>query len=316
MPKEKTLTVSNIIRKPLREGAADKVMKAALISGPLALVMSTGMLFAMPKALEQPPEVDVQAEIYAFDRVKAWSVDYMTLWLGGSDPGDGSSGALKTLKSMTSAPGEVALSPTPYQVQKLSPYVTATRNEGMGDFVWTVRVDAQVVAPGDNEVRKFTYILPVTEHSDSFRATAMPHQESVLTAPFEVKTAYTQSADVDGPVGTAAQNFATAYLTPGGKSNLGSTVSSEFSGAAVPHSLWKQVDLESVRWYADSRSVDINDAAEGTRIHVLASLKGSTSGSTFSMTDLPVAMVKLSNGQWVVDEIESPLGFNAIETKN
>lgn len=315
MPKDKTLTVANIVRKPLRSGTADKMTKAALVAGPLALMLTVGNLFLMPRALEKPPAVDIQAEFYAFDRVKEWSVDYMTLWLGGSDKGDGSSGALKSLTAMSATPGEVSLSPTPYQVQKLTPYVEATRSEGMGDFVWSVRVDAQVVAPGDNEVRKYTYILPVTEHSDGFRATAMPHQESVLTAPFEVKTAYSQSADVDSPVGTAAQNFATAYLTPGGKSSLGATVSSEFSGAAVPHSLWKQVDLEAVRWYGESSSTDINNASEGTRIHVLASLKGSTSGSTFSMTDLPLVMVKLSNGQWVVDAIDAPLGFNAIETQ-
>lgn len=304
--------LKNLRNTPMRSSAANTLTRVMLFTAPVAALLALVALFiavsADTKASQPAPDVNVA--IYKSDRVKSWATDFMTVWLAGTGGKD--SQAAQTLNAMSSAPVEIDLPQTAYQVQKLTPFVENYEYITDDESVWMVRVDAQVVSPGSTSVEKYTYYLPVADYKDTFQAIAMPSQRSVLTSPFKTASAYSQPADVNSPLGVGAENFAKVYLTPtDSTSSLGAAVTADFKGAPVPHSLWKQVSLLGITWYGDLPSLDT--ATPGAVVHALATVQGSSSATTYSIAQLPLEMELSQNNQWLVKAIDPIVYYNKIE---
>lgn len=299
--------------KELRPEMRANLFRYAVLSGPLALVL---VLMSMCSSIRSTDPVipDVVEEARAITRVTSWGTDYITLWLGGSDDGSGTS--VESLQKMTDAPGSVDLPRTAYGVRQVDVYADDMVQIGTDEFLWRLRASVLVIPPGSSRPERMTFTFDAAEFEDGFRATAMPRPVSSASVPFVAVSAYGETAGKDTRVFTAAENFSAAYLTPDStKATLGSTVTSDFEDGPLARSLWTTTEVKSVNFYGDSDRFDLNSASTGDSIHALITVKASSSSSTYSIIQMPVEMDMLSNGQWAVVGFDEMVYVEDIEVE-
>lgn len=298
----------------LKPGPRNRLLAGFVVWAVLGPLLALGTSLAVLSSRQEP--VDVHAEITSTNNAQNWARSYLLLWLGGSAKKGEESPNLRTLQSMTSAPVNLELPQTAYAVQDISPVESTPTPVGNGDMVWRMRMAATVVVPGSSSVNRLVYDLDMMEHAGTFRATALPRIVTTSTTPFQVDTAYSSVADVNSALGQSAQAFASAYLTPASGGNLGSTVGPDFDGQAVVNSPYRKVEVTGVAYVAEDSSFDINNVKAGDTVHALITVKAETSSTTFNITQLPVVMVVLNNGQWVVDSFEPYVNVGAVRAQH
>lgn len=270
----------------------------------IAIVPLLSLMVSCQVLSTRQEPVNVHQEITATDNAQNWARSYLLLWLGGTSKKNEDSANLKTLQSMTSAPVDLELPQTGYSVQDISPVSAEPTPIDGDDVIWRMRQSATVVVPGTNKVTRMVYDMDMLEHSGGYQATATPRVVTTTTVPFEVNTVYTNEAQTDSAMGISAQAFADAYFTPGSGGNLGSTVGPDFNSQALVNSPYRKAKVQSVLFYAEDRKFDINNVKPGDTVHALITVKAETSSTTFNITQVPVSMSVLDNGQWVVGQME------------
>lgn len=285
----------------LKESHRNNLVKVSILSGPVALVLAV-LTFVYAFAQPDPNEYDVPAEVGDVISVQNWADDYVLLWLGGESDRSGESENLTSLRNRTAAPVSVELASTPFSVQNIRPTgQPEVHRLGGGEAIWRVYVEAQVVVPGASSVKRYTYGVDVFENNGEYIAQALPHQVAQQSTPFSVNTLYSEVAGPETAIGQSAQAFAESYLVPQSGGQLGSTVSANFTGQPLADSPYTTVELVDVSYYPEDSSFDSMAVSPGEKINALITVRASSTSTTFNLTQLPVSMVVMDNGQWAVD---------------
>lgn len=289
----------------MKEGPRNQLIMALVVMIPVSLVIAVAALLIAVTAPD-PEDHDIPTEVASMDNAKNWASNYLLLWLAGSGPsrGEDVSPNLKTLREMSSVPGEFTLPATPYTVQDISP-VSATATDAGGDTIWRMEMSATVVAPGSSGVSRLQYAIDLVEHNGGYQVTALPRLVNSTTTPFQINTLYGDFSDPSSALYKSAEAFTAAYLTPDTGGNFGATVSANYSGTPLRDSPYSKVEVTEVLYYLPDASMDMQNVQAGDTAHVLITAKAESSTSTFNITQLPVRMVVLDNLQWAVDGMET-----------
>lgn len=312
--------------------AQDVKEKAFLLSGPVAAV---GLIVLSLVLVLRSCTVD-DTEYATIDQVTEhmsnttqatnFATDYVSLWLAGQGPAntqDADSPHQAALNRRTSTNIDtVALPSTPYRVNSTRGWLAPDGWMEVGSgTLWRIVVEASVVQPGASRVSDMFFQVDVAEGPDkTFRVYALPRPIARTETPIAVRTAYRYTVEKDSAMFSAAQRYASAYLTPDGDgAGLGTTTGPEYHGDPITGSIWRDATVTDVSYY------DLNAAAEGDssvdpataeaddQLEVLITVRASTSTSSFTTLQIPVTMQMMSNGQWVVAKFSERTFFDGID---
>lgn len=288
--------------------ARERALLAAMISGPLALLVSliVGALLLAAVA-NSPKPVNTYDAISSAQRAQNYARNALLLWLSGSKPAE------KVLLSRNTAEQSVNLSDAGFEVFTIDP-VDISRHQGSDAVEWVVTLSATLVAPGASSPQVNRFEVTVLEHGGDYQLLTWPAIVNTDNQTFTVASKYTVPVERTSPLGQSAQRFVTAYLTStGSATSLGQYVSSEFSGSAIVDSPYSSAEIESIKALADSPQP--STAKPGTQVGVLVRVKASASVGTWSVMDLPLRMTLGANNVWLVDGFDSPLRWGPITGK-
>ena len=288
--------------------ARERALLAAMISGPLALLVAliVGALVVATVA-NTPKPVNTYTAISSAQKAQNYARNALLLWLSGSKPAE------KVLLSRNTAEQVVNLSDNGFEVFTIDP-VDIERHQGSDAVEWVVTLSATLVSPGAAAPQVNRFSVTVLEHEGNYQLLTWPMIVNADNQSFTVTSKYTVPVERTSPLGQAMQRFVTAYLTSTGTAtSLGQYVSAEFTGTAIADSPYSSADIDSIKALAGSPQP--STAKPGTQLSVLVRAKASASVGTWSVMDLPLRVSLGANNVWLVDGFDSPLRWGAITGK-
>lgn len=283
----------------------ERALLAAMISGPLALLVSLmAVALAVAVVSSMPRPVNTYTAIADAARAQNYARSALLLWLSGTAKSE------KPLLARNAAEQSVNLSDAGFEVFSIDP-VSIDRRQGTDAAEWTVTLAATLVVPGSGVSQVNTFVVPLLERGGDYQLLAWPRITSTPGHPFTVASRYTVPVERTGPLGQAAQRFVTAYLTSTGSGgSLGQFVSAQFSGGPLADSPYSSVEVESIKALAGDPQP--SSAKPGTQVSVLVRVKASASAGTWSIMDLPLRMSLGTNKVWLVDGFDDALRWGRI----
>jgi len=288
--------------------ARERALLAAMISGPLALLVSLIVGALLIGAVANTPKaVNTYDAISSSQRAQNYARNALLLWLSGSKPSE------KVLLSRNTSEQAVDLSDNGFEVFTIDP-VDIVRHQGSDAVEWVVTLSATLVSPGANSPQVNRFAVTVLEHGGDYQLLTWPVIVNADNKSFTVSSKYTVPVERTSPLGQSLQRFVTAYLTStGSATSLGQYVSAEFRGTAIADSPYSSAEITSIKALSDSPQPAT--AKPGTQLSVLVRVKASASVGTWSVMDLPLRMSLGANNVWLVDDFDSPLRWGSITGK-
>ncbi|CPW72784.1 hypothetical protein [Mycobacteroides abscessus] len=283
--------------------ARERGLMFAIISGPLALLMAVLMVANTARILAHLPKpVDTYKAITEVTRVQNYARNSLLLWMGGS------TSAQTALMARSSAAQSIELSKVPFEVRSIDPS-DIVRFPGANAVEWQATFAVTFVAPGSNSAQINRFLLTILDKDGNYQMLLWPSIVNPETQPFKVASKYNVPVDSNGALGQALSRFVTAYLTStGGVTSLGQYVSQPMS--AIADSPYSVAEIQEIK--ASAGSPQSGDAEPGTQLKVLVKVKASASLDTWSIMHLPLHVTLGSNKVWLVDAIDSPVGWGSI----
>jgi hypothetical protein len=301
--------------------ARERAVFLALIGSPIAMVMSLFCVLVLVKAMnriEKP--ADTYSAITDVTRVQNFARNSLLLWMGGSQMSE------RPLLARSSASKSIELSEVPFEVRSIEPSdIERWRGSGgkhKGLFgskeatevtvaEWRVTFAVTYVAPGSGTVQISRYAVTVLERDHDYQLLLWPSIVNNDTTVFRVESKYVQPIGEKTPLADSLNRFVTAYLTStGGATSLGQYVSSQFHGSAIVDSPYTEATIESIK--SAEGDPQLSTAKPGTQLRILVRVKASSSIKTWSIMDLALRVSLGTNNVWLVDSIDSPIGWGAV----
>lgn len=285
--------------------ARERALLFTMISGPLALLLALVLMVMTLTALSQIPKpVNTYAAITDVTRVQNFAQNSLLLWLGGSTSSE------KPLLARSSAAPSISLSAVPFEVRSIDPS-DIVRFEGSDAVQWLATFAVTFVAPGAGTAQINRFSVTVLDHDGDFQLLTWPSIVNSESNAFRVASKYTVPVESRGELGESLRRFVTAYLTSTGEStSLGQYVSSSFSGTAISDSPYSSVEVVEIK--AAAGGPPVANAEPGTQVSVLVRVKAIAAIETWSIMDLTLRVSLGSNNVWLVDGIDSPIGWGPI----
>lgn len=300
--------------------ARERAVAFALVCAPLALVVSMLCVYILAVSvskIEKP--ADTYAAITDVTRVQNFARNSLLLWLGGSSTSE------KPLLARSSAATSIQLSEVPFEVRSIEPSDIERwqgsdgkrRSAEHGSQTtsqvaeWRVTFAVTYVAPGDSAARISHYAVTVLERDHNYQLLIWPSIVNLDTTAFTVASKYVQAIGEKTPLADSLKRFVTAYLTStGGATSLGQYVSAQFHGSAIADSPYTEAAIESIK-SADG-DPPLSGSKPGTQLRVMVRVKAMSSVKTWSVMDLALRVSLGSNNVWLVDSIDSPIGWGEV----
>lgn len=302
--------------------ARERAVFVALISSPLALLMSVFCVLILAKAMaEIEKPVDTYSAITDVTRVQNFARNSLLLWMGGNSSSE------KPLLSRALDEKSIELSEVPFEVRSIEPsdierwQGTEGKRKGIfkrggskrGPVVaeWRVTFAVTYVAPGSGSAQISRYAVTVLERDHDYQLLMWPSIVNNDSTMFKVASKYTQAIGEKTPLADSLSRFVTAYLTStGGATSLGQYVSSQFHGSAIVDSPYTEATIESIK--SAEGDPQLSTASPGTQLRVMVRVKASSSIKTWSIMDLALRVSLGANNVWLVDSIDSPIGWGEV----
>lgn len=303
--------------------------KMFLLAGPVALVgvILLALVSILQNVTADDTEYatldDVNAQITRTSKVANFATDYVSLWLAGQGADRGTESpheeALARMSSITGP--NPSLPTTPYRINSARGWLAPDGwFEAGSGTVWRTVVEVKAVQPGASRVSTLLFEVDVAEAHDTYRVNALPRPVARIESPIRVLSPYKNEVRKGSAMFTAAQNYASAYLTPGGDgANLGATTGPDYTGEPVTGGLWRDATVTAVNYYDQAAAIEggtpieASSASPGDRLETIITVKASTSTASFTTLQIPVVMEMLPNGQWVVAEFSQRVFFDGVE---
>ena len=283
----------------------ERAMLVAIISGPLALVLSLVVAaFTVASVASIPKPVNTYAAISSVARVQNYARTALVLWLSGSKSSE------KPLLARKTSEHNVDLSESGFEVFAVDP-VDIARYPGSDATEWAVTLSATLVPPGGTGPQVNRYLVTVLDRDGHYQLLTWPAIINGDSGTFTVANKYTVPVERTGSLGQSLQRFVTAYLTAGGQSaSLGQFVSSDFTGSAILDSPYSSAEIQQI--LVMDGSAQPSSAKPGTQLSVMVRVKAAAAVTTWSIMDLPLKVSLGANNVWLVDGVESPVRWGSI----
>lgn len=287
--------------------ARERALLFSMISGPAALILVILMLSMMAATLHRLPKpVNVYSAITEVTRVQNFARNSLLLWMGGS------TSSQKPLMVRSSAAQSIELSKVPFEVRSIDPS-EIVRWQGSDAVEWQVTSAVTFVAPGIGAAQINRFVVTVLDHDGDYQLLMWPSIVNIDTTAFKVASKYTAPISEKSKLADSLSRFVTAYLTStGGATSLGQYVSAQFRGSAITDSPYSSAKIEQIKTAAGDPQ--LSSAKPGTQLRVLARVKASASDKTWSIMDLALRVSLGTNNVWLVDGIDTPIGWGEITT--
>ncbi|MFT7021413.1 MAG: hypothetical protein ACJA07_000490 [Rhodococcus sp. (in: high G+C Gram-positive bacteria)] len=250
-----------------------------------------------------PPVPNTTEDFNRISRVQFFAQNYLTLWLTGT-ASDGAA-VKQMLGDEKAAPSE--WNTEPVEVSDLN-VARLESNSAGPDTQWVVTIGATLVRPGTGAPQRNYFAVTVMDHDGSLAALTLPRVVNNSRPQITVDSAYNGQISTSSTLGTTVTNFVSAFYTSQSGA-LGRFVSSNFTAEPIVNSPYTATNVVRI----DSRSeVDVQNAAEGTAVDLLVTVKASTSVTTFTTLQVPLKVHAIDNGQWVVDAISDLTYFSTV----
>lgn len=284
--------------------ARERALIFAIISGPLALLLVVLMVALTARILTHLPKpIDTYKAITEVTRVQNYARNSLLLWMGGS------TSAQVALMARSSASQTIELSKVPFEIRSIDPS-DIVRFQGADAVEWQATFAVTFVAPGSNSAQINRFLLTILDKDGNYQMLLWPSIVNPETQPFKVASKYTVPVDSNGALGQSLSRFVTAYLaSTGGATSLGQYVSQPMS--AIADSPYSVAEIQEIK--ASAGSPQSSNAEPGTELKVLVKVKASASLDTWSIMHLALRVTLGSNKVWLVDGIDAPVGWGAIE---
>ena len=183
--------------------ARERALLAAMISGPLALLVAliVGALVVATVA-NTPKPVNTYTAISSAQKAQNYARNALLLWLSGSKPAE------KVLLSRNTAEQVVNLSDNGFEVFTIDP-VDIERHQGSDAVEWVVTLSATLVSPGAAAPQVNRFSVTVLEHEGNYQLLTWPMIVNADNQSFTVTSKYTVPVERTSPLGQAMQRFVT-----------------------------------------------------------------------------------------------------------
>ncbi|KXO90608.1 Uncharacterised protein (plasmid) [Tsukamurella tyrosinosolvens] len=288
-----------------KRSTLNRAMLYSAIAWPFAIVLSIFSVLLSYGAISKVPKaIDVNRAYSNIVAAQNFAYDSLLLWMAGTTSSE------KRLMQRSSAGPNITLSQVPFEVRDIRP-AAVVPYKGSDADEWQIVFAVTFVPPGSSSAQTNNYQVTLLDARDqNFQLLLWPVIVNPASKPFKVDSKYGDPVDKNGPLGKSLTRFATAYLaSPDSSPTLGQYVSNGF-GAPIASSPYTSVELLEVR--AERGSPQLSSATEGTTLHVMARVKAMASLQTWSIMDLPLTVQLRGNDVWVVDKIDSPIGWGSI----
>lgn len=302
--------------------ARERAVFLALISSPMALMVSVLCVLILAKSMgkmERP--VDTYAAITEVTRVQNFARNSLLLWMAGNSSSE------KPLLSRALDEKSIELSEVPFEVRSIEPSdierwqgsegrsraAVQARKRGDAPVVaeWLVTFAVTYVPPGTGAAQINRYAVAVLQRGKDHQLLRWPSIVNNDSIVFKVASKYTQAIGAQTPLADSLNRFVTAYLTStGGATSLGQYVSAQFHGSAIVDSPYTEATVESIK--SAEGDPQLSTASPGTQLRVMVRVKASSSIKTWSIMDLALRVSLGANNVWLVDSIDSPIGWGEI----
>lgn len=280
----------------------DSVLRRLMVLGILGVAVSlalNGFSLAQINTMRQatPTIRDIQSEVTLDSRAEFYALNYFQLWLTGT-PRD-----KDALASFYSAIPLNDLNPDPVGAESLNIAEKTLSLTDTGNRMWTFVVGATVYSPGISVPSRMFYEVSLVQEGESFSVVKLPEVVNFDRPAIAAGSAYT-AVPKSSPLHQLSVNFSIAFLTQNNSGTLGRYVTANFKDDPLKNSPYTAADV--VGAYIEGKT-GADAVAPGDPTEAMFRVRVSSTQSTYVTMDIAVTVIKLDNGQWLVDSLSDPI---------
>lgn len=285
-------------KRTLKPSVTKNLTIAGTIAGTLALALSSFNTVALTNQ-KIPTVIEIQQEITRDSRAEFQAQNFLTVWLTGTDIDK------NTLNQFTTNNPVNKLNEQPVTVYDIN---TADkklqRDTENGQRYWTFTLAATVDTPGIGPQRNY-YQVDVRHDpkTDTFTMNNLPRPVNYQRDTTTFKNNYEAPVSTQSPLYTAANNFTQAYLTQGQSGTLGRYVTENFTDQPLANTTYTSATIDKV---LTETGINEQNIPTGGTIKIIVRANAYTTPTTYQVIDLPLELVKQSNGQYLVQSFTTP----------
>lgn len=284
-------------RRRVKENILKGFHSIGSIAGILALIIAIlGTVLALNAKNSVPKKPQMQAETLAYSRVENYAKNFFQVWAMGDKQ------SASTLKEFYSANPLNDLNADPAQITDLNTADIKVQPTPQNEILWTVTLGATMKSPGLGEPTRNFYDISILQKDKSLTIAKLPNVVELDRPKIEAENVYSSSVPSNNPLYQVSVNFASTYLTPQNAESFGRYVTADFKGNPLANSPYSGANVTGV--YLPFNTVTDQFKA-GDMTSVLIRVRASTSQSTYQTMDMIVTAVIQSNGQWLINSIDT-----------
>lgn len=245
---------------------------------------------------------DTTADFNRLLRVEFVGENFLELWLTATEA-DG-----EAVKQMLADP---SLAPPEWNTEALNVSQINLANVESADdphsdiTQWSLVYGATLTIPGsDIPTRAYYAVTLIDTPGSNVRALGGPRPVFHSRPNITVQSGYTHAVNASSPLYQTVRNFIATYYTSEAAVPQ-RYVASDFNVAPLSYSAYTSAELVSLR-----TTESVSNAASGTTVQAMATIKAGISQSTFHTISVPMTLRATDNKQWLIADLPNVVYFS------